>query len=283
MTALVSARSTFILKVASDASLIDDFGLVAAFCRCLSANESCLLLRQCAVEASNLRDTLLRKVCDDVANAFLSAHMDLIAHLVDALHSNDQRFRQSAGYCLATLLPRLSSRHKKTILEAFLDSTYIGMRRRAYKWFSNDKQLPIKALTQVWHEYHDKECAWLIVKKFPIKFLIEHRAYLLSTLTEGWQFSRLYLRIAERRHELLSELQGRDAISYCYVLAKLGRGLSVKQAKSYIDSHATDDRFGLLVWSIGRLKLWPALQYIKKQLPAIEEKKMTLLRSRYGI
>ncbi len=279
----LSPRSKYILRVISDANVIDHFGLVAAMCRCLSPKESSLLLRRCAAEASNLRNTLLHKVCDDVDDTFLPLHRDLVLELVDCLRSPNPRFRQSAAYCLATLLPHLSAPHQKHVLATFLASNYVGMRRRAYKWLSSIERPPTSAVTRVWNKFHDTDYAWLIVKTFPAHFLAKHRARLLSVLTEGWQVSRLYLRIAERSPDLLSELKSRDQISYCYVLAKLGLGLSLKQAKSFIDAHAADERFGLLVWSIGRLKLWPALQYLKKQLPEIEEQKMAALRTKYGI
>ena len=263
--------------------MINDFGLVAAMCRCLSPKESSLLLGQCAAEASNLRDSLLRKVSDDIDDTFLPVHGELVSELIVSLRSPNPRFRQSAAYCLATLLPHVSAPYQREVLTAFLEANYVGMRRRAYKWLSSDERPPIGAVTRVWNKFHDIDCAWLIVKTFPPDFLIKYRGQLLSVLTEGWQVSRLYLRIGERRPELLSELKSRDQISYCYVLAKLGLGLSVKEAKSFIDSHATDERFGLLVWSIGRLKLWPALQYLKKKLPAIEEQKLAAIRSKYGI
>jgi hypothetical protein len=46
---------------------------------------------------------------------------------------------------------------------------------------------------------------------------------------------------------------------------------------------SNDDRFGLLVWSLGRLGLWAALQHIEAQLPAIQERKFEALKKQLGI
>src|SRR6185437_9158825 len=92
---------------------------------------------------------------------------------------------------------------------------------------------------------------------------------LLSCFTEGWQFSRLYLRISAVDPSLLSELKSIDEISYCYVMAKIGQTVSLGEAKRIVQRVAGSEHFGLLVWSFGRMRLWRALKYIGAELPSI--------------
>jgi hypothetical protein len=169
------------------------------------------------------------------------------------------------------------------IQDFFLRSKYIGVRKRGYKSISADNDVRQNLLLEGWERFCDPEAAWLIVKLFPVKFLIEHRNSLLSVFSEGWQVARLYLRIGEIEPRLLRELKALDQISYCYVLAKLGKTLSLKEAIAIVDINKRDERFGLLVWSLGRLGMWRALEYVESQLPAIQEQKLADLRARYGI
>lgn len=195
----------------------------------------------------------------------------------------DSRGRQNLGYCLAAIADHVPVADRRVIQAHFLASDYISDRRRGYKSASHDENLPQNLLLDAWKRFGDPECGWLIIKMFPVEFLVEHRQTLRSTFSAGWQLARLYLRIGQVKPHLLKELKAFDQISYCYVLAKLGRELTLKEAIEIIDGNVQDEQFGLPIWALGRLRQWQALEYVESQFPAIEEIKLANMRTKYGI
>lgn len=276
-------RIEHILGLSFDKMVRDSFGLTSAYCFCLTPSQACTLLQQCVVSRADLRDSVLRKVCSDIDTTYLDCHKHLLKNWLKQFLKVDSRGRQSLGYCLSTIADHVPLSERCIIQKFFLASKYIGVRKRGYKSVSNDKGIPQKLLLNTWERFSDPECAWLIVKMFPEEFLIENRHSLVSALSEGWQFAKLYLRIGEIKPDLIKELKFLDQISYCYVLAKLGKSLTMKEAIAIIDSNSQDDRFGLLVWSLSRLRMWRALEYVESQLQSINEKKIECIKTKYGI
>ena len=62
--------------------------------------------------------------------------------------------------------------------------------------------------------------------------------------------------------------------------AKLDRPVSAEVARGIIDTYSADERLGLLVWSLGRMKLWEVLKWIAEQLPEMERRRMEALMGR---
>lgn len=272
-----------ILNLSFPGGVTDSVGLASAYCFCLTPSHACEFLRRCVAARADLRDIALRKVCADIADSFGDCHRRLLEDLLSLFSESDSRGRQSLGYCLSTIAARVPEAGHRTIQEFFLTSKYVGVRKRGYKCVSADTVMPQELVRKAWEQFEDPECAWVIVKAFPPEFLVQHRASLVAAFTEGWQFARLYLRIAEIKPNLLAELREIDEISYCYVLAKLGRKIALKEAVKIIDSNSGDERFGLLVWSLGRLHMWEALRHVESQLPAIHEQRLADLHAKYGI
>lgn len=278
MRKLQISRVDQILELGSDQTLPDSCGLVAAYCNCLTPQQACDLLLKSQESQIGLRDRLLRKVCNDIEGLYSRCHEKLLQRLLASFLRADARGRQSIGYCLSTFSQHLPSTDRRAIQRVFLQSKYISVRKRGYKSLSTEPAVPQNLVQDAWQGFHDPDCAWLIVKTFPVSYLIQYRAALSAALSEGWQLARLYLRIGEVDQDLLSELKSIDEISYCYVLAKLGLKLSTKEAKTFVDINSGDERFGLLVWSFGHLGLWKALQYVQANLLAIHEQKFDGLR-----
>jgi hypothetical protein len=277
------SRVDQILELVADQTLLDSCGLVAAYCNCLTPQQACDLLvksQQCQIA---LRDRLLRKVCNDIDRSYARCHEKLLQRLLASFSRVDARGRQGFGYCLGTLSQHIPSTERRAVQRVFLQSKYIGVRKRGYKSLSAEPEVPQNLVQDAWQQFHDPDCAWLIAKTFPVAYLIQYREALSADFSEGWQLARLYLRIGEVDQDLLNELKSIDKISYCYVLAKLGLKLSAKEAKTFVDSSSGDERFGLLVWSFGRLGLWKVLQYVQAKLPAIHEQKFAGLPEKYGI
>jgi len=156
---------------------------------------------------------------------------------------------------------------------ALLRSRFVGIRRRGYKSVSNDKAPDVSLVKLAWQENRDPECAWLLVKLLPAGDLAPMKAEILPRLKEGWKLSRLFLKLAEFDRSAPDELERLDHISFCYVLAKIGRTISNEKAKDFVERSATDERLGLLVWSIGKMGLWEVLVWIQQNLPEIQIKK----------
>ncbi len=276
-------RIDHILNLSFPENVTDSIGLASAYCFCLTPSQACEFLHRCVASRSDYRDAALRKVCVDIDGSFDDCHLRLLEDLLFLFSVADSRGRQSLGYCLSMIAGRAPEAARRTIQEFFLASKYIGIRKRGYKCVAVDTVMPQELVRKAWERFKDPEWAWVIVKAFPPEFLVQHRSALVATFTEGWQFARLYLRIAEIKPRLLAELRDIDEISYCYVLAKLGKKITLKEVVKIIDSNSGDKRFGLLVWSLGRLHMWDALRHIELQLPAIQEQKLADIRSKYGI
>lgn len=133
-----------------------------------------------------------------------------------------------------------------------------------------------------WIAFQDAECAWLLVKLLSPQDLVIMKERILPRLSEGWQISRLYLRMSEVDPSAVEELNKIDGIAYSYVLAKLGRSVSIEQAKALIARYETDERLGLLVWSIGQMQLWDALVWFRGRLVEVQQKRHDDLMAKLG-
>jgi len=69
-----------------------------------------------------------------------------------------------------------------------------------------------------------------------------------------------------------------DAITYCYVKAKIGLPVAQQEAREIFDGHSTDKRVGLLLWSFGQLGLWPVLKEIADCVEELQELKFSSAR-----
>ncbi|ULQ46028.1 hypothetical protein JN531_013070 [Flagellatimonas centrodinii] len=197
--------------------LVESFGIVAAYCYSLKAEEACELLRRSVVERPDYRNFALRKVCADVETQFLSCHSELVSNVIKDFKIADYRLRQSLGFVLSRIAEVAPTPTRRKIQKLFLNSQYVGVRRRGYKSVGIDERMPSAAVANAWMQYGDYEAAWLITKRFPVSFLAEHRELLQGQFDQGWQLSRLYLRIAEVDPSVLETLKTLDPISYCYV------------------------------------------------------------------
>ena len=99
-------------------------------------------------------------------------------------------------------------------------------------------------------------------------FLKDNFIVLERLVAYSWAFTRLYLRTGADYPKILSRLQAIDGITYAYVLVKLKQRLSVKKALSLFEENKYDDRLGLLIWCLGKMKLRSVLIDIEEHLEA---------------
>ncbi len=279
----VDPRVEHLRTLATDASFVDEFGLIRAMARCLAPVDAAHLIQDEASNSSRLRDALLRKVVEDIQGKFLREHRMLVRNLVASLPTQDGRTSQVVAFALSRIAEVSPKAMRHEIHHALLGSRYIGLRRRGYKLAGRDSSPNLDAVLAAWDAFRDPEGAWLLVKILPASKLATKREDLLPFLTEGWQLSRLYLRIADQMPEVLDELKYKDGISYCYACAKLGRHVDVDAARAVVAQYAGDERLGLLVWAFGQLRLWDVLTWMKDQMPELREKRMAVLLGRTSL
>lgn len=276
-------RLSLLRDLVDDSGFDNDFGLLRACVQCVQPEDTACLLSQEAGTASDLRNALLKKVVQDASREVLQAHLELVEHLIAALSDADSRSRQGIAYCLSSLLPVVPQDIRQKALRTFLHSRFIGLRRRGYKAISDDEPPQLDNLLDAWRKYHDPECSWLLVKLLPPEDLVLMKVELLPSLSEGWMVSRLYLRLSEVETTAPEDLLALDGISYCYVLAKLGRSITTAKAKTLIKKYETDDRLGLMVWSLGQMQLWEALVWLKGYMPTIKQKRLSATMEEYSV
>lgn len=261
----------------------DDVGLIRALVRCLDASQAVSLLFAEAHLSTPLRDAALRKVCTDAQEHCLAIHDELAVRLNQSLQVASAVERQRIGYCLSSFLPSLGAEARLSVLTTLATSRYVSLRRRAYKVLAHESNLPEALVLEAWREHRDPESVWLIAKVFPPQFLVQHRVLLEADCSQGWQLSRLYLRMAEVDENVTRHLLSRDPISYCYVLAKLGKQVSERRARAIVKECKGDERFGLLVWSFGVMRLWNVLSWIGTQLEDIQQERHSAILAMHGM
>lgn len=274
MNSTTNAPVAFLYRVYATEGLVDDIGLLRAAAQCLTSDELKDVLVAEAGHSSELRDAVLRRVIQEPALLPEQAKEQMAVSLLDALDDADARARQSIGHCLSALHPQLPPHWQRRTEETFLSSRFVGLRKRGYKLQATAKNADLNALRECWKSFRDPECAWLLAKHLAPQELIPCRAELLPVLDEPWKTSRMFLRMAEAQPSVLEELKHRDVISYCYVLAKLGRSVTDREARKFIQKSEADERLGLLVWALGRMKLGKTLRWLLSELPRIQERKI---------
>jgi len=225
--------------------------------------------------SSTLRTAALRKVCADIASERLPGVSELIADLEQKIESGSPRKRQGYAYCLLEIA-RAADADNRITAQTFLSSSkYVGLRRRGYKLCDQEAPRSRAILEQAWRNFGDPEAAWIMVKSFPLSTLLEEKSSFLAVLNEGWQRSKLFLRLAELDQKYTDDLLELDPISFVYVKAKLGQQVSSDILNTVLENSLGDDRIGLLLWSLGELKQWD-------QLVAASSRTNEMAEARFG-
>jgi hypothetical protein len=142
---------------------------------CLSG-EDCLQLVVSGAEIDErLRERLLGRLCETVAGATQRLSDQVLKTLLDALATTPYPQKTTLAYFLERLYWSVPSQGRRNILKTFLYSPGRGMRRRAYKLMKEDWSPSWKSeLRRCWEQWHETECALMIVERFELKFLIKH-------------------------------------------------------------------------------------------------------------
>ena len=123
----------------------------------------------------------------------------------------------------------LDWKHQKKILSAFLDSSKTD-RRWAYSkliwcW---DKSFEAR-LKELWENDHEEKCSWIIIRKFPIKYIIQN----LDKFTDKGDYYRICLRLAKRKGFFIDKNK-LSPVEYLSVACHAGLTIPAEEAKDLL-------------------------------------------------
>ena len=240
---------------------------------CLTLGEAIDLALAEPLPERRLREKLLKLLVErgqhEPSVVFDSAVENLIGAFVDSDYPRSETF----AYFLERLCACMPRDGRRTIIETFLQSTQPRVRRRAYKLLLEDWTDEWKvAVEKAWAEWHESECALVIVEHFAPEYLVVHIDQLVDDLPDLASVGRLYLRACSNTPGLLRKLRQLDGITYAYVSARLSVPISSRVAGELLREHSLDGRLGILAWSLGRLGHWPLLVQLSKEVRGIEDR-----------
>jgi hypothetical protein len=250
---------------------------------CLSAADSLELLIRGDVKDERLRERLVARLYECV-DLELENPSHLLVKLLSLLPTTPYPRKNSFAYLLQRLYWSMPLRQRRTIVKTFLNSKELGMRRRAYKLMQEDWSPSwILNLERSWYEWHDQQCACMVVDHFETIFLMNNIDELARDLNDGAYLSRLYIRVVPVKPTLLKNLRKVDGITYAYVAARLRKRISRKEARNLLQQYEHDSRLGILAWSLGKLGHWDLLTDLASNISDIETRRRRRQYEEWGM
>lgn len=278
-------RTKYIERLIEDGFYWERTTLIAALVSCLDPQEACEILDLGFTQEPATRRAILRKIGRDVEHGPQECHYNLIEQLIHASERLRYSKKNSCGYCLSFLYDYLSEDLQRTIVEFFLTSRYVNMRRRAYKKLrSNWDPEYLLQVSHAWAKHRDFECALLIAERFPLSYLQEHLTDLEQVLIEEnpRYLAKLFLRVGEVDSNKLERLASLDEITFAYVSAKLRQPLTAERALKIFESNRLDERIGLLIWCFGQMGLWSVLVRVANRAEELDQERLARIRAKYA-
>jgi hypothetical protein len=257
--------------------------ILTGLVNCLSTADSFELLTRRGVRDDRLRRRLVDRLCESLdLEPGNSSHV--IDKLLSSLPITPYPQKNSFAFLLQTLYWSAPLKKRRTIIQSFLNSKELSMRRRAYKLMQEDWSPSwITALERAWHEWHDQQCACMLVDHFEASFLVNHIDELATDLNDGAYLSRLYIHAVPAKPALWAKLRKVDGITYAYVAARLGKRIRNKEARDLLEQYEYDSRLGILAWSLGKLGHWDLLTDLAENISKIEEQKRRQQYEEWGM
>lgn len=280
-----TVRTRVVERYARAPRMFEATTLLRALVQCLDSKEVCFLLEKHASQVgSQLREALLRRVALDVRGGGLTGYLSTIRRLVAILDTDSADTSRSVGYCVSQLVGVLPTSVRDRGIRALMASRYVTNRRRGYKLALHRHRCIVQA---AWENHGDTEAALIIVKHSLLQYVRKNARDLLDSLYHKGHRARLQIRVGAHDPSILQELRQTDDISYAYVLSKLGRKFSNREAMRLLKRNIADERLGLLVWSFGQQKLWPTLTRIVRRSLKLETERQDAVRelmwARFGM
>ena len=274
----------YILRFNLDNPLKETHSVIQALIQCLTPQETTELLMKSYMTNYRIRYIALKKIVNDAAYDFKKCHITLVDQLVHSFNSLKSKEKNVRAFCLKYLYEFFPENIQDCIIELFLNSSSKMIRKKGFKVIERNYRPSMAPLIiKTWKNYQDSNCTSLILKKLPVSFLIKKRLELLKYIQDPWQVAHLYLRITSKKPELVDELRISDAISYCYIKAKLGKKLTFREASVIYKTNIDNDRIGLLIWSFGQMDLWTVIREISDNMEDIQNAWIKRIRTERSI
>jgi hypothetical protein len=191
---------------------------------------------------------------------------------LNALEDSSHSQKSTAAYFLERLYDYFTPTRQQAIIYALLHSPRTFTRKRAYRILLHDWHPTWKSeIQRLWNEQHESECAIVIVDHFDPAFLVQNVEQLARDLDNKAQVARLYFRACANDPSLLEKLRKQDGITYAYVSARLGIGISKRVVRNLLRNYERDPRLGILVWSLGKLGQWDQVVEISTRADTLEK------------
>ena len=244
----------------------DDRSIFLALINSLNPQESVDFFDLTFNNDAKIREWTAKKIAKDIGIEKEKIHNNLIKELLRLLNLKKFKHRATCGYSLELIIENLSKKDKRKVVNNLLDSKYAQLRKRAYKQIEKDfDKYYEKRLINNFKNYQDEYLIWFILKNFSDEFAYKNFEILFENCND-YQLSKLFLKVTKIKPELIEKIKEIDEISYSYITAKNNFELSDNEAIELISKNENDERFGLLIWSIGQHGKWLVLKeyYDKK-------------------
>lgn len=257
--------------------------LYRALVTCLSPNDKCRMLKANMEQGPYERRVVLSLITEDMRTTFEPSHERLVEELLSQLCQVNGTRAQSVAYCLKQILEAAPETVAARIVGALVSSRFKGVRDRA-GW----------AISRNWHDGYlpilrdfapgqlGVSLQAVYIDNENLDVLFEKRHTLVSAVTDVNR-SRLYRRLVGRHPAVLKELRQIDPVSYVYIAAKEGIQLEASTAYDIARDTYGCQKFGLVIWSLGRLKMWPTLVQICRELVDWERTHIGALAAKYDV
>lgn len=238
--------------------------LFDAFLSCLSASEACGFLDLEFDQDFCVRQKIVTRIRDDMRADFGDCHKELLATLAALLPVLTRKKATPCAFCLEQLFEGCDLEMREMIVQLLMNSRYKDMRNRAYRILREhwDNRWEPQVET-AWAAFREPSCAVLAVERMPTWFLGDNFDELFAALPSFWPFGKLFGRLAEVKPEHWNRLRQKDGVTYAYVHAKMGLRIEAAEAIRLYEENKGHESVGLLVWSIGKMRLWEALVHIE--------------------
>jgi hypothetical protein len=261
----------------SDLDLFLDYSVIQSLIYALSPQEACQFFDFSFKQNYRLRRCIIRKISNDISTRYLPDHKHFIDKL---LNDSDEKGNTKKESCFSTLdflFDCLPKSQQNQLLHIFLDSKSRHNRERGYKKLKRVwKDQYVERIQNLWLTYHDVQCLNLVIDYFPVGFLEKYHLELIQN-ADSYQLSRLYLRLSKVNAIAVETLRRVDPITYAYVLVKINKTISDKDAHDILMEKMEDERIGLLLWCFGQMKLWDIIvEYIDGHRIRKSHMRMTL-------
>ena len=259
-------------------------GIMYALASCLTfAEASDALFSLIEADAITRRPVLVRLL--QLADKSVTANqIDILLRRLILLSKKRPSLRVRVNAVLSQLWPHATLKMKRKIIETWKTDTLLDSKKRWLRAAADDKRFfNAKEILRYWRNSGNSRAAQVIAYNASPAFLNGVLAELLENCDEGWIVGRAAIRAGRFPPGFFYRLKQRLPATYAYVCAKTKTPITHREAVALAANERDSDDRSLILWSIGQLGIWTALEEIYKLGPDIAMRDRESLLERHGI